>query len=149
MIILASDHAGFTLKNQLLESGFLDAFDSDIIDLNPEYDASDDYPDIVESVTIIQGYEKAHVIGICGSGQGICMALNKLPGIRSGFGYTTNAAKMMRLDNNANGICFSGKNQSIEDIQVILKTFFTTNFSDADRHHRRVRKLDSLGKVTD
>jgi len=149
MIILVSDHAGFALKEEILNSGFLDEFDSDIIDLNTEFEPEDDYPDIAQSIRYIDGYQKAHIIGICGSGQGICMALNKIPGVRSGFGHSPEASRMMRLDNNANAICFGGKQQSLEEITRILKTFFTTQFSDLQRHHRRVQKLDKLGNITD
>jgi ribose 5-phosphate isomerase B len=149
MILLVSDHAGFDLKQQLLESEFLDQFDDDIIDLNPELDPDDDYPDMAAMVLHLDGYQKARIIGLCGSGQGICMALNKLPGVRAGLAYDTQSAQIIRLDNDANAVCVPSRSHTLKASQEILKVFLSTQFSDQIRHKRRVEKLDKLSNISD
>lgn len=150
MIIVVSDHAGYELKEELLGSGFLEKFDSEIEDINPVFDLNDDYPDKVASVfPLLKEHPSATIIALCGSGQGICMALNKLPLVRAGFGYSMGAAEIMRIDNNANGICFAARDQRIEQLKEILQAFYSTDFSDQERHQRRVDKLDKLHDIDD
>lgn len=148
MIILLADHAGFELKTKIKES-ISTLTKEQVIDLVTIYDEQDDYPDIVLGIRSIKDYQTARIIAVCGSGQGICMALNKIPLIRAGIGYSSESAKLMRIDNNANALCLSGREQSIEEVLPIIKIFLTTEFSTHQRHHRRVQKLDKLLKIYD
>jgi len=141
MIYLGSDHAGFELKQAVKK--YLDELDKEYEDLgNTKLDKTDDYPDYGFAVAeAIRNNFGSYGILICGSSQGVCMAANKVQGVRAASVGTMEDAKKTRAHNNANILCLSGWHQTIDDVKPIIEAFLNTPFSDEERHHRRVNKL--------
>jgi ribose 5-phosphate isomerase B len=141
-IAIGSDHAGYvlkiTLKNWLTEAGY------DVEDVGTLTDERTDYPQFGVAVgkAVAEGRAAFGVL-VCGSGQGVCMAANKVSGVRAGVIRTIEDAEMTRLHNNANVACF-GQNvtESAEAISA-LEVFLNTPF-EGGRHEPRVQQLDGL-----
>jgi ribose 5-phosphate isomerase B len=148
MIYLACDHGGFGLKNQLLAK--LTEEGVPVQDLCKRYDENDDYPDAAQILADYLLVDKAQEIAsmgiaICRSGQGMCMALNRFKWVRAGFANSIEEVSMMRHDNNANCMCLAADFTSFEQASQMVDQFIKTPFSNEERHHRRVEKLDKLG----
>jgi len=145
IIVLGSDHAGYTLKQDIKK--IVDSLGycyEDIGDYKPASD--DDYPDFVRKVCEhVLSRKNAVGILICGSGTGVCIAANRYRGIRAGVGYDRYSAKMMRHDENANVLCLRSRRFSREDTIKILHTWLREPFTGEARHKRRIRTLDTLG----
>jgi ribose 5-phosphate isomerase B len=144
-IAIGSDHAGFHLKVALLQ--WLTDNDYDVIDLGTYTDERVDYPHYGAMVgrTVAEG-EADMGVAVCGSGQGICMAANKVPGVRGGVIRDEVDAEMTRRHNNANVACFG---ERITDPAVAisaLKVFLETGF-DGGRHELRVEQLGRLDQT--
>lgn len=138
-IALASDHAGFDLKNAIIL--FLKKENYDIIDFGCYSNESCDYPDYAHPLAFAVENDN-DLIGIvcCGSGNGINMTVNKHPGIRSAICWNNKIAELARSHNNAN-ICslparFISEREAIEIIKIFLKTDF-----EGGRHLRRIKKI--------
>lgn len=136
---LASDHAGFSLKQfvkKILEDAGIE-----IIDYGCFSDASCDYPDYAHALA--KGIENGECrvgIGICGSGEGISMALNKHAGIRAALCWVPEIAELARKHNDANVLVMPGRFISEETAREIVDKFFNTEF-EGGRHIRRVNKI--------
>lgn len=139
-ISIAADHAGFELKNEM-------------IDLFSFYDVGTcsvdqcDYPIFAKLVVDDVLNSKSNFgILICGSGIGMSIAANKYLGIRAALCYNELSAKLAREHNDANIIClgskFVGKDQAVN----IIKTFLNTNFSSEQRHQKRIDIINKLGE---
>ena len=85
-------------------------------------------------------------IVICGSGIGVCISANKIPGARCALAYTKKAAKLSREHNNANILSLPGREKTVDDPVAIAKAFLTTKFSKAARHVRRIQEIGALEK---
>jgi ribose 5-phosphate isomerase B len=138
-IALASDHAGFDLKNAIIL--FLKKENYDIIDFGCFSKESSDYADFAHPLAFAVEND-SNMIGIacCGSGNGINMTVNKHPGIRSALCWNTQIAELARSHNNAN-ICslparFISENEAFE----IIRIFLSTNF-EFGRHLQRINKI--------
>lgn len=83
-------------------------------------------------------------LAICGTGQGICMALNRFPEIRAGVAQDLNTAKLLREHNNANVLCLAGRFLDYNLACAIVKTFLESKFLPEDRHLRRIEQLTNL-----
>lgn len=154
-IYIGSDHAGYALKQQIVQklSGKLD-----FLDLTPKYTEGDDYPDVAEKVAKQVNKEKTKGILICGSAEGMCIAANKMKGIRASVASNDRTAFLARWHDDANILCLAGgqfsdpvarrllKPMSIQTAAEIIKTFLTTEFSGEERHLRRVKKIAALEK---
>jgi ribose 5-phosphate isomerase B len=142
MIAIGSDHAGFLLK-QALEQWLL-ANGYEVTDLGTYSEDRVDYPHYGALVgqAVARG-EADRGVAVCGSGQGICMAANKVPGVRGGVIRDVQDAEMTRRHNDANVACF-GERFTEPDVAVAaLKVFLETDF-DGGRHEARVEKLARL-----
>ncbi|MDD2818727.1 MAG: ribose 5-phosphate isomerase B [Candidatus Nanopelagicales bacterium] len=142
IIAIGSDHAGFVLKEHL--RGWLVEQGHDVIDLGAYSSDRVDYPHFGAEVgrTVASG-KAAFGVAVCGSGQGICMAANKVPGVRAGIIRDTQDAAMTRQHNNANVACF-GERVTDPDVAVgALKVFLETAF-EGGRHEARVEQLAEL-----
>lgn len=143
-IYLGSDHAGFELKEKIKD--FLKLNEYVVDDLTPgPIDPKDDYPDAAAKVAT-KVLETADALGIliCGSGNGMCLAANKIKGIRAALGYNTQAAKLAREHLNANILCLAGDILQPDYAQAITRHFLETQFSDDERHKRRIAKIEII-----
>ena len=136
---LASDHAGFELKEFVKQ--YLTEKGIPFKDYGTNSEDSCDYPDFAHALA--QGIEKGEVypgIGICGSGEGIAMTLNKHQNIRGGLAWIPEIAHLIRQHNDANVLVMPGRFINHEMARKIMDEFLSTNF-EGGRHQRRVEKI--------
>jgi len=136
---IASDHAGFPLKQFVLE--YLREHGYEYKDYGTYSNESCDYPDFGHALA--NGMERGEVypgIGICGSGEGISMTLNKHQSIRAGLAWTPEIAHLIRQHNNANVLVMPGRFINQKMARKIMDEFFLTDFEEG-RHQRRVEKI--------
>ncbi len=138
-IAIASDHAGFIQKDPLAD--YLRSQGHEVLDLGPKTDDRCDYPDFADKVArlVAAGGADRGVL-ICGTGIGITMTADKVPGIRATPIQTVEFARLCREHNDANVIGLSGRFVSLEDNEAILDVFLTTEFAGG-RHAQRVEKI--------
>ncbi len=133
---IASDHAGFDLKKQVLEK-----FDGGV-DLGPMNAASVDYPDFAHALAkIVLQKPGTKGILICGSGIGMSITANRHPGIRAALCYTPEAARLSRQHNDANVLCLGARMVDSPTCLKIVSEFFDTEF-ESGRHAKRVHKIE-------
>jgi len=138
-VVLASDHAGFKLKEEIKK--FLIKKKRKVLDLGTANVSSVDYPDYAHLLSKKMEKNKNQFgILICGSGAGMSMAANKHKNIRAALCYDIKSTKLSRLHNNANvmtiGAKLTKKNVALKCVSTFLKTDF-----DGGRHSRRVKKI--------
>ena len=138
-VVLASDHAGFKLKDEIKK--FLIKKKREVLDLGTENTRSVDYPDYAHLLSKKMEKNKNQFgILVCGSGAGMSMAANKHKNIRAALCYDIKSTKLSRLHNNANvmtiGAKLTKKNVALKCVSIFLKTNF-----DGGRHLRRVKKI--------
>ena len=138
-VILASDHAGFKLKEEIKK--FLIKKRKKVLDLGTKSASSVDYPDYAHLLSKkMRDVRNQYGILICGSGTGMSMAANKHKNIRAALCYDIKSAKLSRLHNNANvmtiGARLIKKNVALRCVNTFLKTDF-----DGGRHLRRIKKI--------
>jgi ribose 5-phosphate isomerase B len=139
---IGSDHAGFELKNHLVEH--LKSAGHDVVDHGPAvYDAVDDYPPYclrtAEAVVADAG-SLGIVIG--GSGNGEQIAANKVKGVRAVLAWSTDTARLGREHNNANVISVGARMHTEEEATGFVDTFLATDYSGEERHTRRIEMLN-------
>ncbi|HTK60581.1 MAG TPA: RpiB/LacA/LacB family sugar-phosphate isomerase [Candidatus Baltobacteraceae bacterium] len=141
MIYLGSDHAGHELKLEV--AAYLEERGLEYRDLGNTFnDPDDDYPDFAFAVAeAVAAEDDAFGILACGSAEGVCMAANKVKGIRAAPITTPDMARLTREHNDANVLCLSGWNQTIDGAKPVIDAFLTTQFTDEERHVRRLNKI--------
>jgi ribose 5-phosphate isomerase B len=142
MIAIASDHAGFQLKTELVAE--LKKLGREVQDLGPTDASSVDYPDYATKVTdAVVGKQASLGVLICGTGMGMSITANKVHGIRAALCHTEFEARMSRMHNDANVLCLgqrvTGGGLAIE----ILKVFLAASF-EGGRHAARVAKINQV-----
>ena len=138
-VVLASDHAGFKLKEEIKK--FLIKKRKKVLDLGTKNSNSVDYPDYAHLLSKKMKKNKNQFgILICGSGTGMSMAANKHKNIRAALCYNTKSAKLSRLHNNANVITLGSRLTKTHVALKCVSTFLKTDF-DGGRHSRRVKKI--------
>ena len=146
-IVIGSDHAGFELKEALRQ--WLHDAGHEVIDVGTDSDASCDYPVFGAAVAReVASGDADRGVAVCGSGIGICMAANKIPGVRAAVLRTAEDAEMSRRHNNANVACFGGRVTAVAEAELALGVFLDTGF-EGGRHERRVdlmAELDAEGR---
>lgn len=144
MIYLGADHAGFRLKEQIKK--YLHDQKLKFEDLgNLKLEKNDDYPEYGHKVAKAVASEKDSMgILICGTSYGICIVANKVKGTRAVSVNTVREAKLSREHNNANILCLSGWDISINKAKKIIKAWLNTKFSTHPRHHRRVYQIKKI-----
>lgn len=139
-VVIGSDHAGFELKQKVIEA--LSGMNIESKDVGTASEESCDYPDFAHPLAnAITGGEFEMGILICGSGNGISMAANKHNGIRAAICWNTELAQLAREHNNANVLSLPARFVDEDTALECVKTFFTTDF-EGGRHERRVNKID-------
>ncbi len=141
-IAAGSDHAGVHLKDLLVTH--LRAAGHDVTDLGTHGDGRVDYPDYGAAVARAV-VDTSHQLGVavCGSGIGISMAVNKVPGGRGATCHDVTSARLARLHNDANVICIGERLTGVEVAKEMVDAFLITEF-EGGRHTNRVLKLSEL-----
>lgn len=138
---LASDHAGYEIKevvHKYLQKNYPNAV---VIDYGTLVNERVDYPDFAHKLgNAIDKGEVQWGVAVCGSGNGISMTLNKHAKVRAGLSWNTEQAHLTRLHNNANVLSIPGRFVSKEEAEAIVKEFFSTEF-EGGRHIARVDKI--------
>jgi len=151
-IIIGNDHRGTKFALALVEH--LASRGHEVEHLGARTEDSCDYPDIaaelgrrVAEATGGSGADESGVfgIGLCGSGVGICLALNKVKGIRATPVWNDHLAEYVKRHNNANVLCFSADTQKLEDIKRYIRIYMDARF-DGGRHERRVEKVNLMDR---
>ena len=141
-IAIGSDHAGFFVKEIIRK--FLESAGYAVSNLGTSSEESVDYPDYGKAVRVVS---KAADLGIavCGTGIGISIAANKVPGVRAALAHDVNTARLAREHNDANVLALGGRVVSPESAVAIVQTFLTTAFLGG-RHQRRLDKITQIEK---
>jgi ribose 5-phosphate isomerase B len=138
-IVVGSDHAGLRLKNLLADD--LRAAGHDVTDIGTYDDSSVDYPEFGTAVaTTVASGDAAFGVLVCGTGIGISIAANRVPGVRAAVCHDTTAARLCREHNDANVACFGERTMGSEVARDALRTFLDTEFAGG-RHQGRVDQL--------
>lgn len=138
-IFIASDHAGFEFKNEILK--ILEALEMDIVDLGTNSNSSVDYPDFANMLCKeVLNNQQSYGILICGSGIGMSIAANRHNGIRAALCNESLSAKLARKHNDANVLCLGARLIGLEMAREIIVVFLCTSF-EGERHLRRIEKL--------
>lgn len=141
-ISLGSDHAGFQMKQALLDY-FKDKGVA-VVDVGTGSADSCDYPEYAEKAArMVPGGSVEACVLVCGSGVGMSMAANKVAGVRAFVCSEPVSARMSRLHNDCNCICLGGRMIGLEMAKAILDAWLDTDF-EGGRHQRRVEQLDAI-----
>ena len=134
-LFIASDHAGFALKDKLC-----DHFKS-LVDLGTNSEESVDYPDFAHKLTkeVLKDNSNLGIL-ICGTGVGMSIAANRVKGIRAGLVSNNEIARLIRQHNNANVLVLPGRFMDEEEAIKSVKIFIETEF-EAGRHQARIDKI--------
>lgn len=142
-VVIASDHAGVQLKEAIQKT--LTEWQWD--DLGPINGMKVDYPDFAEKLALQVANGKAtQGILICGSGIGMSIAANKIPGIRAAVVENPVAARLSREHNDANVLCLGSRFVAPEYGAEIAQIWLETPFSEDSRHQARIQKISLLEK---
>jgi ribose 5-phosphate isomerase B len=139
-IIIASDHAGYKLKEELKQ--YLKELGHEAEDMGTNSEESVDYPDYGKKAAKEVAKTKSKGILICGSGIGMSMVANKVKGIRAALCHNEYTAKASREHNDANILCLGARDTDRETAKKLTKIFLETEASSEERHKRRVSKIE-------
>jgi ribose 5-phosphate isomerase B len=144
-LLIASDHAGFELKETLRKR--LESLGVPYEDLGTSGPDPVDYPDFARRVAepVSRGEAERGLL-VCGSGQGMAMAANRFRGVRAALPFDEETARLSREHNDANVLALGGRTIGVEVAKDCLRVFLTTEF-EGGRHARRVAKLGTPEKV--
>jgi ribose 5-phosphate isomerase B len=141
-IALASDHAGFSEKEKL--KPLLTELGIDYSDLGTVSEDSVDYPDYARKVAekVAAGHVDQGVL-VCGSGTGMAITANKVPGVRAAVAWSEEIARLARQHNDANVLALGARTTPPGEIPNIVRAWFETPF-EGGRHTKRVEKITAL-----
>ena len=143
IIAVASDHAGFELKEVL--RAYLSGLGHEVLDLGTRDKTPVDYPDFAESIGLaIRNGRAERGVLICGSGVGASIAANKIPGIRASLCHDVYSAHQGKEHDDMNVIVFGARVIGQELAKDLLGTYLKAVFSNEERHQRRVDKIKKL-----
>ena len=136
---IACDHAGYEMKEFLV--GYLGALGYEVLDFGTHSPESVDFPDYAHPLAeAIEQGEIARGVGLCGSGEGMAMTLNKHRGIRAGLAWEPEIAGLIHRHNDANVIVFPARFITNDEAAAMLDIFLATEF-EGGRHERRIAKI--------
>lgn len=141
-IVIATDHGGWQLKEELL--GWLELQGLPYVDVGAHSDESCDYPIIVQSFMRTFHADSDWGLLLCGSGFGVSIAANRFKKNRAIVARTTEDARLGRRHNNANILCLGARVTDFPLASEILDVFLQTEFESEERHVRRINQLDQL-----
>jgi ribose 5-phosphate isomerase B len=143
-IYIGSDHRGYALSRSITDWLNQRGEDTTVLgDLKP--DPEDDYVDFASAVgRKVSEEDGARGIVVCGSGVGVDIASNKIPGVRSCLGYSVELVKSGRNDDDVNVLSLGSDFISFDSAKGLIDAFLHTPFSGEDRHMRRIEKIKQL-----
>ena len=142
-VAIGCDHAGFELKEAV--KGFLVAENSDVLDVGTHSTEPVDYSDFAAAVgEAVRGRRAERGIILCGSGVGVSMAANKMPGIRAGLCHDTYSAHQGVEHDDMNVLVLGGRVVGVELARELIHTFLNARFTGEQRHVRRLAKMTAL-----
>jgi ribose 5-phosphate isomerase B len=146
-IAIGADHAGYELKEKLRK--YLEGEGYDITDCGPHaFQPGDDYPDYAApAAQMVANGEADRGIVVCDSGIGVDIVANKIPGIRSALVHDEGLAKLTREHNDSNVLALGSMFLDEAKAERIAKIWLETEFSHADRHERRIRKIEDIERT--
>ncbi len=144
-IAIASDHAGFILKQDLVKN--LEGLGHTVIDLGTNSEAPVDYPDYAAAIAkaVLGGTAERGVL-ICGSGVGASVAVNKFRGIRAAVCHDTYSAHQGVEHDNMNVLVLGSRVIGVELAHELVTAFLRAIFSGEERHVRRLNKVKAMDK---
>ena len=143
-IAIGADHAGFEEKEKIKKT--LDGLGVEYTDMGTNSTESVDYPDYAQKVgEAVADGEYDRGILVCGSGPGMAIAANKVPGIRAAVAWNEEIARLSRQHNDANVLALAARYIPDEEQEKIVKAWLETGF-DGGRHERRVEKIEQIEK---
>ena len=142
-LVIASDHAGFNLKEEV--RAYLATKGHEVVDLGVHSTEPSDYPDAAEAVgdAINAGVAKKGIL-ICGSGVGVCVAANKIPGIRASVCHDSYSAHQGVEHDNMNILVFGARVIGSEVGKELARIFIAARFTGEARHVRRLAKIHAM-----
>lgn len=143
-IALAADHAGYEEKEKLKKT--LDEIGVEYDDMGTNSTESVDYPDYArKAAEAVARGEYDQGLLVCGSGTGMAIAANKVPGIRAAVAWNEDIARLARQHNDANVLSLASRYTPHEELDKIVKAWFSADF-EGGRHERRVEKIEEIEK---
>ena len=141
-IAVGADHAGYAAKEEVM--GWLRDWGHEVDDVGTHGPEPVDYPTFAARVAA-QVVARRDDLGIlvCGSGIGVCIAANKVPGIRAAYATDTYSAKMARAHNDANVLCLGARVTGPELMKELVSAFLASSF-EGGRHQRRVEEIEKI-----
>lgn len=145
-IYLGADHRGFKLKESLRT--FLADTSYNVVDMGAQnLEPTDDYVDVAKLVAQkVAGDKDSRGILLCGSGVGMCIAANKIPGIRCAVGHTRDEVQAARQDDDINILALAGDYLTEKQAFALVDAFLRTEFLPEERFLRRIAKLGELDR---
>jgi ribose 5-phosphate isomerase B len=141
-IMIGSDHRGFVAKEQV--KAIITQSGHQYIDVGTKDNSPADYPDIAYmAATAVSKGEADRAILICGTGIGMCIAANKVKGIRAALCHDELTAQISRHHNDSNVLCLSGDMTGEVLLRKIVEAWLTTDFQGG-RHQRRINKISAI-----
>lgn len=143
-IAIGVDHGGFSLKSPVVEA--LEQAGHEVLDFGAhEYISGDDYPDYAKTVgqAVAQGETERGIL-ICGSGVGVCVAANKIPGVRASICHDTYSAHQGVEHDGVNVLCLGARVIGDELALELVRAFLSAEFSGLERHQRRLDKVVAI-----
>ena len=140
-IAIGTDHRGVDIKRELVQ--WLQSLGHEVVDHGAHDAESVDYPDVAQPVAkSVADQQVERGVLLCGTGIGMAIAANKVPGIRAHSIRTPDEAEISRKHNDLNVLCLSGE-RPLDDLKQLIQLFLDTPF-DGGRHARRVGKIGDL-----
>jgi len=150
-VAIGGDHAGFSLKQAIVQSlrgGPLAAGVCEVHDCGTDGTESCDYPDFAVAVSreILAGHADRGIV-VCGSGVGVSVAANKIPGIRAAICHDTYSARQGVEHDDMNVLCIGGRIIGSELAMEIIRSFLGARYTPAERHQRRLDKVLEIERL--
>lgn len=141
-LVVASDHAGFALKEHVRRT--LEEAGHEVVDVGATSEASVDYPPFgAKAARMVAEGEAERGVLVCGSGNGVMLAANNVPGVRAVNAHDRDEAVMARRHNGINVLTLAGRRLADAYADEIVEAFLATDF-DGGRHQRRLDELDDI-----